>query len=144
MMRRVLNSMMVVAGLCLVGAGAAAQSPGADGGVKAIGSIKELMQTLTIPMSETVFKAAAEPPADAKAWEHVRSDALALAESANLLLIAGRVPDAHGWSRFAIAQRDAAVQAMKAAEAKNADALSNASDALYDTCSSCHDVYMKK
>ena len=153
MISRALESTIAVAVLCLVGLGAAAQTPkpapavptaASHGDVKAVASTRELMQALTIPMSETVFKAAAEPPADATAWEHVRGDALALAESANLLLIAGRVPDAKGWNRFAVAQRDAAVQAMKAADARNGDALSNASDALYETCSNCHDVYMKK
>ena len=152
MMRRAVESMVIVAALCLVGVAAAAQAPkpaspplaAAHGDVKAIGSIKELMQALTIPLSETVFKAAAEPPTDPKAWERVRNDSLALAESANLLLIAGRVPDAKGWNRFAVAQREAAVQAMKAADAKDGDKLSAASDTLYETCSNCHDVYMKK
>ena len=112
--------------------------------VKAIGSVKEIMLAVTIPSSETVFKAASEAPTDAQHWTHVRNEALALAESANLLLIAGRAPDADGWTRFAVAQRDAAVAAMKAADARDVDALSNASDALYETCSNCHDRYMKK
>ena len=153
MRRRTVECTIVIAAVCLVGVALTAQgpepapavpSPAAHADVKAIASIKELMQAITIPTSETVFKAASEPPTDRKVWEHVRSDALVLAESANLLLIAGRVPDANGWNRFAIAQRDAAIEAMKAAEAKDADRLSNASDALYETCNSCHAVYMKK
>ena len=112
--------------------------------VKAIGSVKEIMLAVTMPTSATVFKAASDAPTDAQHWTHVRHEALALAESANLLLIAGRAPDADGWTRFAVAQRDAAVAAMKAADARDADALSNASDALYETCSNCHDRYMKK
>jgi cytochrome c556 len=46
--------------------------------------------------------------------------------------------------RFSIAQRDAAVAAIKAAESRDSDALSNASDALYETCDNCHKQYMKK
>ncbi len=114
------------------------------GGMKAIGTVKDVMIAITIPTSETVFKAASEAPKEDAAWLHVRNEALALAESANLLLIDGRAPDRAAWTTFAVAQRDAAIVAMKAAEAKNADALSNASDALYETCDNCHKQYMKK
>jgi hypothetical protein len=91
-----------------------------------------------------VFKVASEPPKDAAGWDHARNQAIALAESANLLLIDGRAPDRGDWVTLAIAQRDAAMVAVKAIDARNADALSNASDALYETCDNCHNKYMKK
>jgi len=46
--------------------------------------------------------------------------------------------------KFSRAQVDAAEAAAKAAAARNADQLSAASDALYETCSGCHKVYMAK
>ena len=138
----------VVAAMALTAGVVAAQhapAPAADHAtmVKAVGSVKDVMLALTIPTSETVFKAASEPPKDAAEWSHVRNQALALAESANLLLIGDRVPDRDAWVRFSIAQRDAAVVAIKAAESRDGDALSNASDALYETCDNCHKQYMK-
>ena len=116
----------------------------AHGGMKAVATVKEVMLAITIPTSETVFKAASDPPKAAADWDHARSQALALAESANLLLMEGRAPDREAWTTLAVAQREAAMVAVKAIDAKNADALSNASDALYETCDNCHNKYMKK
>jgi hypothetical protein len=110
--------------------------------MKAIGSVKEIMEAITIPTSEAVFTAASEPPKTDAEWTSVRRQALALAESSNLLLMDGRAPDRDAWTRFSLAQRDAAVVAMKSAQAKDADALSAASDALYETCDTCHKQYM--
>ena len=126
------------------GAKAAPASAAAHGGMKAVATVKEVMQAITIPASETVFKAASEAPKDDAGWEHARRQAIAVAESANLLLVEGRAPDRATWVTMAIAQRDAAMLAVKAIDAKNGDALSNASDALYETCDNCHNKYMKK
>lgn len=139
-------SIVSFAGLLLVGwiaaiAGVTAQS---NGGQKAVGTVKEVMQAITVPTSDVVFKAGANAPADDAAWTKARNEALALAESANLLLIADRAPTGEEWARLAIAQREAAVVAMRAAESHKAEALSDAADALYETCSNCHDKYMKK
>lgn len=119
-------------------------APVASGAMKPVGSIKDVMKAITIPTSSVVFKAASEPPKEVGGWESVQSQALALAESANLLMIAGRAPKGADWNRFAAAEREAAVVAMKAAASHDADALSNASDALYETCSNCHAQYMPK
>jgi len=112
--------------------------------IKPLASIKELMQALSIPMSEAVFKAGADAPKDDAGWAQLRKHALALAETANLLLMDGRAPDTGDWTRLALAQRDAAMTAVKAIDAHDGDALSNASDALYETCDNCHNKYMKK
>jgi hypothetical protein len=111
---------------------------------KAVASVKDVMLAITIPTSETVFKAASDAPKDAAGWEQTRMQAIALAESANLLLIDGRGPRGEQWVTFAVAQREAALKAVAAIDAKNADALSTASDALYETCDNCHNKYMKK
>jgi hypothetical protein len=67
----------------------------------------------------------------------------ALLESANLLLTRGRHDGGRDWVAFSMPQRDAAVAAMKAAQRKDG-ALSVASDALYETCASCHKQFMQK
>jgi hypothetical protein len=119
-----------------------AMSAGTGGGMEAIGSVKDIMIALTVPTSTDVFNAASEPPRDDENWTRTRHQALALAESSNLLLMPDRSRDRADWNAFAIAQRRAAVVAMKAAENKDADALSNASDALYETCENCHKQYL--
>jgi cytochrome c556 len=109
-----------------------------------VGTVHDIMEMITIPASNAVFAAASEPPKDAAGWDTVRKQAVAVAESSNLLLMPGRAVDTKDWTKWATAQLTAAQAVIKAAQAKDADALSKASDALYDTCDGCHTVYMKK
>jgi hypothetical protein len=153
----VVRGLHVVAILCLVGTATFAQgkpasttskAPAAPAASKAaapvhgLGSARDIMEALTIPMSDAVFAAGSEAPKDDAGWAAVHQKALVLAESANLLLIPPRVITSGTWTKWAVAQRDAAVQAMKAAKAKNGDALSDAGNALYETCEGCHKVYL--
>ena len=143
---------MGVALVMFVGAGAAvthAQKPqtparpaAAANAVKPIATVGEIMQLMTIPLSNAVFEAGGEPPKDDKSWDEVRGKAIALAEAGNLLMIGSRAKDRAAWMKFSRAQVDAAEAAAKAAAAKNGDQLSTASDALYETCAACHKVYL--
>jgi cytochrome c556 len=143
---------MGVALVMLVGAGAAvaqAQKPqtparpaAAANAVKPIATVGEIMQLMTIPLSNAVFEAGGEPPKDDKSWDEVRGKAIQLAEAGNLLMIGSRAKDRAAWMKFSRAQVDAAEAAAKAAAAKNGDQLSAASDALYETCAACHKVYL--
>ena len=140
----------------LVGAGAAsvhAQKPAGTAAkaaagapasaIKPVATVVEIMKTMTIPFSNAVFDGAGEAPKDDKGWEAVREKALALAETGNLLMLGSRAKDRAAWMKFSRAMVDAGEVAAKAAAAKNADQLSAASDALYETCANCHKVYMK-
>jgi hypothetical protein len=145
---------MGVALVVLVGVGAArAQAQKAQGAaspaagpsqVKPVATVLEIMQMMTIPFSNAVFEAGGDAPKDDKAWDAVRGQAVALAEAGNLLMLGSRAKDRAAWMKFSRAQVDAAEAAAKAAAARNADQLSAASDALYETCSGCHKVYMAK
>ena len=112
-------------------------------GIKPVASVVEIMQTMTIPFSNAVFEAGSETPKDDKAWEAVRGQAIALAEAGNLLMLGSRAKDRAVWMKFSRAQVDAAEAVAKAAAARNADQLSDAANALYETCAACHKVYMK-
>lgn len=120
------------------------QSQKASTGVKAVATVGEIMKTMTIPFSNAVFEAGGEPPKDDKGWDAVREQAVALAEAGNLLMIGSRAKDRAAWLKFSRAQVDAAEAVAKAAAAKNADQLSAAADTLYETCASCHKVYLEK
>jgi cytochrome c556 len=120
----------------------AARTPAA-GGVKAVASVMDVMRTMTIPFSDAVFSAGSEPPKDEAGWQKVRDQAVALAESGNLLMMGTRVKDRTAWLKFSRAQVDAAEIAAKAAGAKNPEALATAADAVYETCANCHKVYLK-
>lgn len=102
------------------------------------------------------------PKNDAE-WFIVRQNALTLAEASNLLLIPGRhmaVPenalkhndgelppatieiqvskDRAAWNRFTVALRDAAMGAVKAAEAKRKDDFNTVNEAIDTACENCH------
>jgi len=59
-------------------------------------------------------------------------------------MVGSRIVDRTTWMQYSRAMVDAAASVAKAADAKNGDALSMASDALYDTCETCHAKYLKK
>ena len=109
---------------------------------RAVATTADLMTALTAPSSTMVFRAASEPPSDAKDWIALRAQALMLAESGNLLLVGTRVRDENEWTRQAAALRDAAEAAAKAAGAKDAMALSEAGERVYETCEQCHQKYL--
>jgi hypothetical protein len=113
-------------------------------GMRAIMTPAEVMQAFTIPASDAVFKIAGDQPKSADDWKQVRLQSLALAESANLLLVPGRGPDAASWNQMSTAMMTSALSAAKAAEAKNLDALDTASNDIYESCDNCHKKYMKK
>ena len=109
---------------------------------KAPATVKQVMQTMTEPSSEVIFTAASEPPKDQQQWEAVRKSAVVLAESGRLLMTGGRARDNTTWMEMARALVDQAEATLKAAEAKNSDALSQAGDDAYLTCETCHGRYM--
>jgi hypothetical protein len=113
-------------------------------GVRTVGTTLQVMQAIVKPASDAVFAAGGEPPKDAKAWTVLENQAVALAESGNLLMLGDRVKDQGDWMKFSRALVDASAGAVKAAQAKNADAMSTASDAVYETCENCHMGYLKK
>lgn len=131
--------------LCIGLASCAKETPSApepEPPFQPIASTKEIMLGITIPASDVVFGAAAETPADDAAWEKIRINALALAESGNLLMIGPRATDRAAWWQFARALTDASITAAKAAQAKNADQISEAGNVIYETCDGCHKIYM--
>jgi hypothetical protein len=109
---------------------------------RAVATTADIMTALVAPSSTVVFRAASEPPRDANDWIALRAQALMLAESGNLLLIGTRVRDEDEWTRQAAALRDAAAAAAKAAAAKDATALSEAGERVYETCEQCHQQYL--
>ena len=132
-------SLILATGAFLIAAGG---SFAQQNTVKPVGSVKQLMEVFTIPLSDAIFEVVEPPTTDAE-WAKVRTSALALAESGNLLMIGRRARDQRDWMKFSRGQIDAAEAAMAAAEAKDFDALLKASDALSETCYACHERYFE-
>jgi hypothetical protein len=132
-------------------------------------NLGQVMKGILFPNSNVIFAAQNQNPADVPPakdpsaatdpladtygkWEAVENSALALAESANLLIIPGRkcangraVPLANpDWAKFVEGLRDAGMKAYQAAQSKNQDKILDASDAMSTACANCHDKYREK
>ena len=66
---------------------------------------------------------------------------MALAESANLLMMDGRARDQDQWIRLAEDMADAAMLAFEAAEARDAQRVFDLGEAVYNSCNNCHTLY---
>lgn len=133
--------------------------------------LNQLMRGVLYPPANVVFFAQADDPAAVKpapgqdpsmatdplqstfgGWQAVENAALALIESADLLLVPGRMcsngvpvpvkdPD---WAKFAQQVRDAGMQAYKAAQSKNQDRMLEASETLSNACANCHGKWRER
>jgi hypothetical protein len=119
-------------------------APPSDSPYRLAANVRQVMTALTIPASDVIFQAAAEPPKAGDGWDTVQKNALLLAESGNLLMLPGRGPDREEWVTQSRGLIDAAMLAFDAAAARNADQLAEAGDKIYATCDSCHNKYMAK
>ena len=104
-------------------------------------TVKEVMTLMTIPASDAIFNAGAEPPATAGGWASVRMGAVTLAESGKLLMTSRLARDRGPWMEMAGALVKEAQAVVKIADAKNTKALEEESDRLYVACKTCHDRY---
>jgi hypothetical protein len=159
----------------LLAAGCTADSPapaggaGAAGAAQVHGNLAQVMRGILFPNSNVIFAAQSENPADMKpaadpststnpltstygGWLAVENSGYAIAESANLLTIPGRVcsngrpvPIKNAdWIKFVQELRDAGMVAVKAAQSKNQDNMLDAADAITNACANCHDTYREK
>jgi hypothetical protein len=133
--------------------------------------LNRLMRGVLYPASNVVFSAQNDNPADVKrppgldpsmatdpltstfgGWQAVENAALALSESANLLLIPGRTcanglpvpindPD---WPKFVQQLRDAGMSAYQAAQSKNQDKMVDVAETLSVACANCHRRWREK
>src|ERR1039458_9282029 len=109
-----------------------------------VGTLHEVMLGIVKPTSDIIFQFQNDPPKTAADWALLQNAALTLGETGNLLLLPGRAKDTGDWTKFSKAMVDAGSATFKAANAKDAKALSDAGDKAYDTCENCHTKYLPK
>lgn len=107
-------------------------------------SVKELMTLIVEPASNGIFQVGGEPPKTDAQWKTLQGQALTLMELANTLSSPARAKDKAQWLKDAKALQTESKKAFDAAMAKNADALMEISDSLYETCAGCHEHYLPK
>jgi hypothetical protein len=128
-------------------------------------NLNQLMRGVLYPAANVVFSAQADNPAEAKlppgvdpsmatdplvstfgGWQAIENGALALAESANLLMMPGRscangvpapVKDP-AWAALAQELRDLSMKSYAAAQAKSQEKMIELAEPLSRNCSACH------
>ena len=145
-------------------------APAASGpATKPYANLTQMMRAIPFPASNIIFAAQNEDPAAPKkaeaggadryaniaeygGWTAVENAALALSETANLLLIPGRkcangkdAPlDREDYKKAIQQLADAGEAAYKAALSKNQDQILEVSGTVAEACAACHDVYREK
>jgi hypothetical protein len=131
-------------------------------------NLNQMMRAIPFLASNVIFAAQSEDPAAKKAdtsgadrysgiaeyggWTGVENAALALSETANLLLVPGRkcsngkdAPlDREDYRKAIQGLADAGQAAYKAALSKNQDQIVDVSGTIAEACAACHDVYRDK
>jgi cytochrome c556 len=137
--------------------------------VKPDGTLAQLMRGILFPNSNLLFAVQENDPGAPKkpdagadgshdysnvytGWEVVESAAVALEESADLIMRPGRLcsngrpapigrPD---YMKFVQDLREAGRRTLAAAQAKSQDRVTELTNDIADACSSCHEVYRDK
>jgi hypothetical protein len=178
---RYIIASLICAGLASTMVSARAQSPAAAppaarGPARASASttrpdanLGQLMKGILFTNANVIFAAQSTNPADVTPakdpalatdplanaygkWEAVENSGLALAESARLLTVPGRmcangrpVPIANpDWAKFVQGLREAGLKAYKAAQSKDQDKILDAADTMTTACANCHEKYREK
>ena len=106
-----------------------------------VSTMSELMVKIIYPASDAIFYITTREPKSEAEWVELQGKALAVAESANLLMMPGRARDQDRWMDDARLMLEAGRAAFKAAKAKDVAALEALNDQLYTSCTSCHQHY---
>jgi cytochrome c553 len=99
------------------------------------------MLAITYPYSDALLYIERNPPKQDRDWEALQQQALMLAESGNLLMMEGRAKDQGEWMKDARLLVAAGVAAVKAAKAKDVQAVLDLNDQIVTACTTCHSQY---
>jgi cytochrome c556 len=118
---------------------------------KPVADVKQLMQAIVDPASDVVWESVAtiftkagveeRRPRTKEEWEKVRTHAMMLTESGNLLMMPTRAKDGGDWMKMSQGLIDTAVLALRAAEAHDADQLLKVGGDIDEACETCHKKY---
>jgi cytochrome c556 len=123
--------------LLVMAGGAVAQAPS----FQPVGSMSELMIRIIYPTSDALFYIERDPPTTDVQWNAIRTQALMLAESGNLMLLPNRQRDQGDWIKETKVMIDLAATAYRAALAKDMNGILAVNDKLADSCIVCHQQY---
>jgi hypothetical protein len=128
----------LIAGVVLTAMAAMAQAPTT---FQPVGNMKQLMIDIIYPTSDALFYVDRDPPKNQKEWNDLRSQALMLAESGNLLMMEGRARDQKNWIMESKMLIDLGAKAYQATQNKDLDGIRALNDPLNAACVTCHQQY---
>lgn len=144
-------------GFVIAGARAARESAAVEEAAPVttpVATIAQIMNGIVQPNALAVYNAVGTfvsaagvkevAPQNDEEWGAIAASAAALVESGNLLLLGNRPVDTGDWVKMTRAFMDASHVALKAADAKDKDAILSAGSDLNDTCDSCHAKYQRQ
>jgi hypothetical protein len=100
--------------------------------------MSELMVHLIYPTSDAIFYILTRTPTSTAEWGALEGQALMLAESANLLMMPSRARGGEQWIKDARLLLDVGEAALRAAQDRDVEALSELNEQLYRSCITCH------
>jgi hypothetical protein len=118
-------------------------TPASGAGVapQPVGTMSELMVTVLYPSSDALFYITTRTPKTDTEWTTLQGQALAVAESANLLMLPGHARDRNQWMADAKLMRDAFTDAFQAAKKKDVAAIEELNERMVASCTTCHRHY---
>ena len=115
-------------------------------------SIRELMVSVIDPPADLFWEASgtiitaqgekSRAPTTNEGWQAAVNAAAILVEAGNLLMLPGRARDAKEWMQYARALQTAAAAGLKAAQAKNEQAVFDTGGEIFLACRACHMKYL--
>lgn len=116
-----------------------------------VADTKQLMRAILEPAADEYWDAVGtiyEPsgtteirPHSEADWESIVGRAYVIAESGNLLMLGPRAKDGGEWMALSRALVDVGEKAIRAAEARNPQAVFDVGAEVYDACTNCHAKY---
>jgi len=107
-------------------------------------TVRNLMKSVVIPQSDIVFAVGKKAPANDREWSQIAQRAAKLTEAAKALSARAPASNAESWRKASQGMADAAVRVGAGAKSKNADAVLDAGDLLYESCEGCHRQHLRK
>ncbi len=146
-MRRAVVVLVMGVGMAVGGCASEPQGPPFD----STATVSELMAMMVDPAADLVWDAVGtvitadgvdhwEPETDEE-WLAVQYGAMTITEAGNLLMMEHRARDQETWLRMSQGLIDAGRVALDAAKARDAEAVFDVGEVVYDACDQCHNLY---
>jgi hypothetical protein len=121
---------------------------------KALSTTQDVMAGLMDPAAQIIWNSVSTTidkdgvhdnrPQTKEEWQKVGYAARGLAESASLLLYDGRLEDHGDWEKWTKELAATAMEAAKAADDQDAEAVITTGGNIYEVCTNCHMGYLER